>query len=83
MKRNDVVEILNKEQLIFYNFFEDRDDASDEMVIKSISGKYVVYATNERAAKVAEGEREFDNESEALENFVRRLRALNRYRSGN
>lgn len=76
-----MVDILNKEKLISYNFFEDRKDASDEIVIRIVSGKYVVYATNERATIVTEGEKVFDNESDALENFVRRLRALNRFRN--
>lgn len=81
MKRKDVEKIINTEQLISYSFFEDRNDATDEMVIKKVSGKWIVYATNERASKIISGEHIFDNEEEALDNFVKRLRALNKVRN--
>ena len=51
------------------------------MVIKKVSGKWIVYATNERASKIISGEHIFDNEEEALDNFIRRLRALNKVRN--
>jgi hypothetical protein len=41
-------------------------------------GKWVVTSTDERA--VEEGRRLFDSEGEALDSFLRRLRASNRYR---
>ena len=47
MKRKDAERIINAEELVSYNFFEDRNDSSDEMVIKKVSGKWFVYATNE------------------------------------
>lgn len=78
MKRKDAERIIKEEQLVSYSFFEDRNDASDEMVIREEAGKWIVYATNERASKIIEGEKIFDNEDEALDNFVKRLRALNR-----
>lgn len=81
MKREEVKKIIEDEQLISYSFFEDRGDASDEMVIKNISGKYVVYATNERASKISSGESIFETENDALDNFIRRLRVLNRYKN--
>ena len=81
MKGKDVEKIIKTEQLISYSFFEDRDDATDEMVIKKVSGKWIVYATNERASKIISGEHIYDNEEEALENFVKRLRALNKVRN--
>ena len=81
MRRKDAEKIIKTEQLISYSFFEDRDDASDEIVIKKVSGKWVVYATNERASKIISGEHIFDNEEEALDNFIKRLRALNKVRN--
>lgn len=81
MKRKEAEKIIKVEKLISYSFFEDRKDASDEMVIKNISEKYVVYATDERASKISGGERIFENENDALDNFIRRLRALNNYRN--
>lgn len=81
MKRKDVERIISTEQLISYSFFEDREDASDEMVIKKTFGKWMVYATDERAGKIISGERICDNEEEALDIFIRRLRALNKVRN--
>ena len=77
MRRKDAEKIINAEKLISYSFFEDRNDASDEMVIKKSSGKWTVYATDERASKIVSGENIYDNEGDALDNFIKRLRALN------
>ena len=81
MKRKDAEKIIKTEQLISYSFFEDRGDATDEMVIKKVSDKWIVYATNERASKIISGEHIYDNEEEALDNFIKRLRALNKVRN--
>lgn len=45
LKRKDAERIISAEQLISYNLLEDSDDASEEMVIKEVSGKWAVYAT--------------------------------------
>lgn len=81
MNREAARKIIKAEQLISYNFLENRANHSDEVVIQKKAGQWVVYATNERASKVSSGERVFDNESDALEHFIRRLRALNAYRN--
>lgn len=81
MNRKEAEEIIISEKLISYSFFENRNDATDEMVIKRTLDKWTVYATNERAAKISEGEKSFDNEEDALDNFIRRLRALNKVRN--
>lgn len=81
MKIAEARKIIANEGLISYSLFSGRNDASDEIVIKSLSGRYVVYATNERASKISGGERIFDNEEDALDNFIKRLRALNHYRA--
>lgn len=70
MKRKDAEKIIKTEQLISYSFFEDRGDATDEMVIKKVSDKWIVYATNERASKIISGEHIYDNEEEALDNHI-------------
>lgn len=80
MKRKDAERIIHAEKLISYNFFEDRNDASDEMVIKKVSNKWSVYATDERASKIISGEVIYDDEETALDNFIRRLRAMNKVR---
>lgn len=81
MKKEDATRIIKAEQLVSYSFFEERADSSDEVVIKNEADRWIVYATNERASKISEGERVFDNEGDALDSFIRRLRALNRYRN--
>lgn len=80
MKRKEAERIINTEKLISFSFFEDRNDSEDEMVIKKVSGKWIVYATNERASKIISGENVYDTEEEALDNFIRRLRTLNKVR---
>lgn len=80
MNRKAAKSIIKAEQLESYSFFESRADAPDEMVIKYSADRWLVYATNERASRISDGERIFDNEDAALDNFIRRLRALNHYR---
>lgn len=80
MKRKEVERIIKTEKLISFSFFEDRNNAEDEMVIKKVSGRWYVYATDERASKIISGETIYDSEEEALDNFIRRLRALNKVR---
>ena len=50
------------------------------MVIKKVSDKWIVYATNERASKIISGENVYDTEEEAWDNYIRRLRTLNKVR---
>ena len=77
MTIDDVRNIINEEKLVGYNFFEDRNNDENEIVIMNDSAEWVVYATDERASKVTGSEKKFDSEEEALKNFVKRLRALN------
>ena len=68
--------IISKENLVGYNLCENRNNAENEIVIKNVLDKWVVYATDERANKVTGSEKTFESEEEALDNFVKRLRAL-------
>ena len=77
MTRECIKKIIDEEGLSGYNFFESRVNAENEIVIVNDSEKWIVYATDERASKMTGSEKRFDNEAEALENFVKRLRALN------
>lgn len=77
MVKSEVEKIIVSERLKGYNFFEDRSNHENEIVISFYGGKYHVYATDERASKIMGSERFFETENEALENFIRRLRALN------
>lgn len=77
MKKEDCEKIIIEEGLSAYNICENRDDYENEMVIKKYEDKYIVYATDERASKVTGSQREFSNEDDAMQNFLKRLRALN------
>jgi hypothetical protein len=77
MTRECIKKVIDEECLRGYNFFENRANAENEIVIAKDSEQYIVYATDERASKMSGSERRFDNEVEALENFLTRLRALN------
>lgn len=53
---------------------------SDEIVIQKEADKRIVYATEERACKVINSESVYDNEQEDLDDFIERLRWMNRWR---
>lgn len=73
MTREEALKIITNEQLDYFNWYEDRDIRSDEVGIKKISNKWIVYSTDERASIISE--KTFLTETEALENFIKRLRA--------
>ena len=77
MTRDDIKKIIKGEGLRGYNFFEDRMDMENEIVIVNDSNQWIVYVTDERASKITGSEKMFDNEIDALDNFLKRLRALN------
>lgn len=77
MTRDDIKKIIKEEGLRGYNFFEDRMDMENEIVIVNDSNQWIVYVTDERASKITGSEKKFDNEIDALDNFLKRLRALN------
>ena len=77
MTRDDIKKIIKEEGLRGYNFFEDRMDMENEIVIVNDSKQWIVYVTDERASKITGSEKMFDNEIDALDNFLKRLRALN------
>ena len=77
MTREDIKKIIKEEGLRGYHFFEDRMDMENEIVIVNDSNQWIVYVTDERASKITGSEKMFDNEIDALDNFLKRLRALN------
>ena len=52
-----------------------RDNKENEVVILKQSGKWIVYVTDERASKITNSVDEYTTESEALDDFIERLRA--------
>lgn len=75
MNRDDALLIIKEEELMNYRFFEDRPYKADEVVIDKKDDKWQVYVTSERCAVWEETMDEYDNESDALEDFIDRLQA--------
>ena len=75
--RKQAVEIIKKEGLQRYNVNENRYDTNNETVIKEKAGKWLVYATDERAG-VYGIIHEYNTEDDALDMFIDLLRFANR-----
>lgn len=75
MTREQVISIIEKEQLRNFNMDEERYNKENEVSICRENGFWKVYATDERASPIIGSEIVFDNESDAWENFLKRLRA--------
>jgi hypothetical protein len=75
--RDEVAKIITDEGLRYFNWYEQREPAAEEVGIVPRDGGWLVYITNERA-----GWKEYDpivhaDEDEALDDFLDRLRDLN------
>ena len=75
MEKNKAIEIIKDEKLTNFNMFEERDNKENEVVIVKKKGKWVVYVTDERASTITNSVDEYATESEALDDFIDRLRA--------
>lgn len=75
MDRNEARRIIADEGLTGCRFFEDRPYAADEVVIDEADGTWRVYVTSERRAMLDGTLDTYATESEALEDFIDRLRA--------
>lgn len=68
-------EIIKREDLNGDNFFSTKYIHADTVAIeRKANNKYVVFTTNEKMG--IRGEHEFANESDALNEYIKRLRAL-------
>lgn len=74
MKKEEAKKIIQQEGLKKINWFEDDKLREDEVGIKKQDGDWVVYVTDERASIVTGSISKFDNENDALENFINRAR---------
>lgn len=74
MTRDEAKKILETESLIHYNWFNQHELNEDEVGIDYVNGKWIVYATDERASIVSGSVVEFSSEEEALDNFIYRVR---------
>lgn len=80
MNIKEAIKIIKDEKLQGYNMNEERYNRENEAVLRCENDKWIVYATDERASKVTNSQDIYFDEEEALDNFIDRLRALNRLR---
>ena len=80
MNIKEAIKIIKDEKLQGYNMNEERHNRENEVVLRCENDKWIVYATDERASKVTNSQDIYFDEEEALDNFIDRLRALNRLR---
>ena len=80
MNIKEVIKIIQDEKLQDYNMNEERYNRENEVVLRCENDKWIVYATDERASKVTNSQDIYLDEQEALDDFIDRLRALNRLR---
>ncbi|MFJ7366861.1 Imm59 family immunity protein [Peribacillus frigoritolerans] len=74
MTQQEAKEIIEQEKLKRYNWFNEHPQRENEVGIRVDGDQWVVYVTDERASEVTGSITEFNNESDALENFIKRLR---------
>lgn len=77
VNREQALQIINQEKLNGYNCFDDHDSKPDEIVIRESNGKWLVFTADERAKSISR--KEFENINDALENFIKRLRAQKKF----
>ena len=80
MNIKEAIKIIKDEKLQGYNMNEERYNRENEVELRCENDKWIVYATDERASKVTNSQDIYFDEEEALDNFIDRLRALNRLR---
>ena len=74
MTQQEAKEIIKKEELRRYNWFDEHPLKENEVGIKVDDNKWIIYVTDERASIVSGSVTQFHNESDALDNFIKRLR---------
>lgn len=77
MTRDMAKKIIEEEKLFDYYFFE-KPRTAEAVVINKKDDKWIVYVTDERANMYPGGFCEYDNEEDALEDFINTLRRINK-----
>ncbi len=80
MTEREAIKIIKEENLKNYNWFENHDLRPNEVEIVKLEEVWTVATADERATRISEIS--YNNESEALDDFIERLRAdkvLNEY----
>ena len=80
-KLKDIKDIIEAEGLKDYNLGLEHKVKAEEIIIAREDGKWRVSIANDRAEIVSTSIREFDSEDEAADDFLTRLRGLNRIRA--
>jgi hypothetical protein len=75
MTKEQALQTIAKEKLNYYNMDAGQFYKEDEVIIRYQNGFWMVFVTDERASVVSGSERFFNNESDAWDNFIKRLRA--------
>lgn len=73
MKREMVLEIIENENLKNFNWYGEQPLRANQVVIREVSNGWSVYTSDERENVISE--LVYDSESDALEDFIERLRA--------
>ena len=74
MTREEAMEIIKKENLKYYNLFGHHPYGRFELAIRKDRDKWVVFMIDERRNVGTGSESFFENESDAWDNFIWRLR---------
>lgn len=80
MSNEEVNKLIEAEKLKYYNWYYDHQQKENEILIYKEAGRWIVCATDERAAIVTGSCAYFENENNALTNFLSRLRLMNKIR---
>lgn len=75
MNIKEALRIIHEEKLQDYNMNEVRDNRENEVVLRHENDKWIVYVTDERASKITNSQDTYEDEEEALDDFIDRLRA--------
>ncbi|MDR4887683.1 hypothetical protein RGU12_09005 [Fredinandcohnia sp. QZ13] len=79
MTKEEAMQIIKNENLQFFNWFNDHDISPNEVLISQQGNIWRVSTTDERTNAISE--KEFDSEEKALENFIKRVRGLNKFQN--
>ncbi|MFC0190197.1 hypothetical protein ACFFJY_18010 [Fictibacillus aquaticus] len=71
MTTSEAEKIIENEGLENYNWYDEREVRPDEIGIEKFDGQWIVYTADERAVVKSE----LSYPTEALEDFIERLRA--------
>ena len=81
MTEQKALQILKDENLKYYNWYNSENLREDQVVILKKDSQWCVCVTSERASIMPETEFHFQIESKALEDFISRVRSMNRLKN--